>query len=631
MTCRALLVLALGLAACGHPTRSVHVEVADLVLDADRFAVVADGAKVDHLRVQPVTFEPGVLGGARELPAWLLPHTASLEFTVPQDLAGELELHGGFAFDFVECKRRRADYRDILEAKVERIGEDGPELLWTATLVAEGKTPHGYGWREITGPGGGPLIVHAGDRLRIHSWNLQAHKNLPKFGVAGLSLHVRREVAVETATPERPNVVLVVMDTLSAVHTSTFGNPDATTPHLDMLAARGTAFDAARATSSWTWPSTASILTGLDPAEHGVTKAGTSWLAADIKTLAERLQAADLATAAFTGNRLVSADFHFDQGFDTFRGPDRNEFIDGAELMPPALAWLDDHADERFFLYLHLVDPHRPFAPLPESKIALPGEKPADLPKLMLAQHTGELYPESCAIPDRFERPLLTSMLSARDLAWMDRSYDQAIHTGDIWLGRLVAKLRALGLDDSTVIVFTADHGEESYEHGDIGHGQSLFPELMHVPLVMAGPGVPVGLRVADTVSNAALYGYLGELGERGVATAPSAPNLQAGEPMFYSTSRGQWDGARGQTLLGIESDGWALHLCVEAGAQRLFDLKNDPEQHRDVAAENPDMVARLRAQLLEHQSAAEAGRQTPAALGAGEGAIETLKDIGYL
>jgi arylsulfatase A-like enzyme len=624
------LVLLLVTACGGAPTRTVHVELADLVLDGAHSSVQPEGATIDHLRVRPAEFEPEVLGGARELPAWLLPPAATLDIQIPSGLAGELALRGGFAFDFVECKRRPKAFSARVEAIVERVRGDHVELLFSAELEARGKTPLAVGWRQLEGPGGTPLQVRAGDHLRIRTRLLEGKAtNLPKLGIAGLALQALREVEPEAASPEWPNIVLVVMDTLSASHTSTFGNPNATTPHLDALARRGTAYDEARASSSWTWPSTASILTGLDPLEHGVTEMGSAWLAADLRTLAERLQSADLTTAAFTGNRLISADFHFDQGFDTFRGPERNAFIDGAELMPPALAWLEDHADERFFLYLHLVDPHRPYEPLPESKVALPGEKPADLPKLDISKHVAELYPESCRIPDRFARPLLTSMLSPRDLAWMDRSYDQAIHTGDVWLGRLVAELRALGLDDRTVVVFTSDHGEESYEHGDISHGQSLFPELLHVPLVLAGPGVPQSGRVPGALSNATLFDYIGGLGEEG-SKAP-LPRVEPEEPVFSSTSRGQWDGERGRALLGVELGGWALHVCLDTGAVRLYALASDPDEHHDVATENPAVVARLRALVDEHQRTAEERRAKLDGLGVGGDTVETLEDIGYL
>lgn len=615
----------------------VAEDAVEVLFEPSSWSVLREppGASVSigHIRVQPPAHQPDVLAGAVELPALLLPPGAQVELRLPPDQTEPLYLRGGLGVDFGDLKKLPKGFRASFECTLERVSEGASETLFRRQLDVRGGNPDATGWVLIRDEDTDErFAVWGEERIRITTRLVSGGgDDLPRLGLGGLSLVRQREVAVDRAGPSEPNVVVVVMDTLRADHTSTFGYRFPTTPRLDELARRGTAFEDARSTSSWTWPSTASLFTGLQPAEHGLERPGSAWLRGALVTVPEHMQANGVRTAAFTGNRLISADFHFDQGFETFHSPAKNEFVDGDALMPPALAWLDEHHDERFFLYLHLVDPHRPCDPLHESVVALPGESPEGLGKLNVAEHVAELFEESQRIPSRLERPFLTSLLRPSELTWLDRSYDQAVHTGDVWLGVLLDRLEALGIADETIVIFTSDHGEEAYEHGDIGHGQALFPESVHVPLVIAGPGVPRGKRVAGALSNAGLYDYLRHVARGQSPDLVRTPLPDPGEAVFYATQRGQWDGTRKRTLLGIEEGGWALHFAPEFDQVRLFDLSADPQQFQDVAAKMPAVVSRLKATLLARMRLAAESRLGSESLDAGAGTLQTLKDIGYL
>lgn len=622
------------LAACGDAQPVAREDVADLLFGEAPFTVLAENPNhppsLDYLRVDPATFDRAVLNGARELPALLLPPPANVEFTIPDLPDGEYELSAAFTIDYFDTKKRKANYAAEVHCTVQRVRAGKESSVFSVDLKAVGKEPVAREWQVIVDADTGAILrVRPGDKLRFATRFITAPKRgkLPKVGIAGLTLRSVRPFEPTSASPARPNVVFIVMDTLRADRTHTHGYDLETTPHLDALSERGLSFDAARATSSWTWPSTASMLTGLAPEEHGLVRPGSAWLRGEHATLAELMQRAGVATGAFIGNRLVAADFHFDQGFQTFHAPERNTFVDGAELVPPALDWLDEHKDERFFLYLHLVDPHRDYEPLEVSVAALPGSAPADERHYKLEEGVWPLVEEARAIADRKARPLLAEHFRPVDLDWMDRSYDQVVHTGDYWVGEVLAKLEALGLDDNTIVVFTSDHGEEIYEHGDASHGQSLHPELVHVPLVVAGPGVPAGARSAEVMSNADLFAFLAGLSDGAVDVGA----LGGAGPVFYSTERGLWAGAHPAILLGAENERFALHFAPESDTWRLYDRVADPEQRVDVSAEHPEVLAELLAALLERAARAEAKRLSSGDFGDGEGALEALRDIGYL
>lgn len=269
------------------------------------------------------------------------------------------------------------------------------------------------------------------------------------------------------------NVVIVVVDTLRQDHLATYGYARDTAPFLDDLARAGVTLDGL-SPSSWTKPATASILTGLHPVTHQAI-ARQDGLRDRAVTLAEVLRREGYRTLAVSANGWVSPTFGFDQGFDEFllregvniRARELNQ-----ELLPRVLGLA-----EPFFVYVHYIDPHAPYAPTTDWRggrlpVSLSPVLPTDLASTQVLVRPPEL------------------MRRAVDL------YDGEIRGADAGLAELVEALRGRGLLDRTLLVVTSDHGEEFEEHGRTSHGQTLYEEVLRVPMIFHGPGLHVGSRL---------------------------------------------------------------------------------------------------------------------------------------
>jgi arylsulfatase A-like enzyme len=625
-------------------TRTTTEIAVELLFQEQARVVIHENANapvsVGHIR--PIASEFTEL---RELPSLLMTPPSEVQITIPTSSSSRaLQLHANFGIDSKSCETNPKGQEHLIGFEVLLNGD----RVLRDSIRLRGPYIQQVNWIEIVDENGAPFVLSAGDDLTLRThvvstppmdW-LATEDDLPKVGFGRLQLREYVEAPIELASAGLPNILLVVMDTLRADRTSLGGNSALTTPFLDGLATEGTSYGQARATSSWTWPSTASLLTGRLPAGHGVQESGSSYMHGEIDTLAEIMQRRGLATGGFVGNRLVSSNFNFDQGFQTFFDPQANEFVAGSEIIPIAKRWITDHKDERFFAYVHLIEPHHPYRPRPESLAALPHDEPEGYQHRNLHQSWVDLWLESN--DGMSDRPLLHASLPAEDLAWIQASYNQVVHTGDMYLGDLLQHLEDEGLRKNTLIIFTADHGEEFYDHGYSNHGQSLYPELTHVPLVFNGPGIPVGVAIDEPVSNRLVFDYLRDvaIGDAG----KGAPIERPGAPVFFSTHRGNWNGVPMTEVLGVQHDGWVLHFAPEGtpwgsdpemvhegGVMRLYELASDPLQHTDVSLANLEKTAVLKDLLLKRLAASAKLRPSMSGLDAGDGTIEMLQDVGYL
>jgi choline-sulfatase len=296
-----------------------------------------------------------------------------------------------------------------------------------------------------------------------------------------------------------PNIVMIVADTLRADRLGAYGSRRGLTPFLDELAARGTVFTNAYAASSWTCPSVASLFTSRYPSEHKVSDYDSKLSDAET-TLVERLAERRYVAGGFSANFRLSRPLGYGQGFTRWFPYVALDKITTQRLARKSLAWVDVawnwRARRPLLLYYQLMETHAPYDPAGEAHTP-------DRP-------TGALRARFCPIcGDRDRTAALNARLTALqgdllsndDVTVLESLYDTEVASLDARLRGLFAGLERRGVLNKAIVVFTADHGEEFREHGQLGHGSSLFNELIHVPLIVLTPGQRAGRVVADNVS----------------------------------------------------------------------------------------------------------------------------------
>jgi arylsulfatase len=386
----------------------------------------------------------------------------------------------------------------------------------------------------------------------------------------------------------RPNLVLVVVDTLRADRLPSYGHLRTTAPFLDEFARRGAVFERAIAPSSWTKISMASLFIARDALHHGV-RGETQVLPEAETTLAEALRDAGWRTIGLNTNPMLDAKFGFGAGFEVYEGLDRAP----APTVTARALELAQRSPQPFFLSLHYIDVHSPYAPDPRfvqgPPLHLPGgEVVAD------AKLEGLYRREGFDAPGAARR--------VQDL------YEAEIRGFDESLRELVQGLEARGLLRDAVLVVTADHGEAFREHGTTEHGWNLYPEVIRVPLVVVAPGrIPPGVRVEAQVRSIDVAPTL--LALAGVPL----PDRFDGRPFWPLEGLGDRVAiARvGFTKYLPDTDYVAVvtrdHLYVEErrrGGVELYDLRVDPGATRDLGGDDPQ-AARLAA-LIGAEEVAE-------------------------
>jgi arylsulfatase A-like enzyme len=296
----------------------------------------------------------------------------------------------------------------------------------------------------------------------------------------------------------RPNILVVLVDTLRADRLGAYGSTRGLTPFLDGLAARGCVFERAYAPSPWTNPSVASLFTSRFQSQHGIITFASA-LAPGERTLAAALREAGYVTGGFVANGLLNPGLGFGRGFDAYQAlwpepvdghpghPGRVRKRRADEINALALDWLDGlpaSPAKPVFLYLHYVEPHQPYSPpTPILARLLAGRPAPDLHFLSQSMTFARVAP-----PDE---------ATHRDLELV---YDAEVASVDASLATLFPALERRGFLRHAIVVVTSDHGEEFKEHGSFGHGGTLFNELIWIPLLLHGPGVTPG-RLGDVVS----------------------------------------------------------------------------------------------------------------------------------
>jgi arylsulfatase A-like enzyme/uncharacterized membrane protein YbhN (UPF0104 family) len=414
----------------------------------------------------------------------------------------------------------------------------------------------------------------------------------------------------------KPNVILVMVDTLRADHLSCYGS-DVPTPNLCRLAEEGTIYQGF-SHASWTKPATASLITSTLPSTHNAMSKPSS-LSEDLVLIPEALQEAGYTTGGIVSNVNLAESFGFAQGYDDYYylGPDYlfgaqesssklisyqlgrqialgmfggdavyfNDFYQDSEVVNGvAEGWLDEHADERFFLFLHYMDPHDPYFVHPYNgegvaRVSMPEPEPE------MAEELHALY--------------------RGEIEYLDGNF-----------GKLLDRLEAAGVYDDTVIVLTADHGEEFHDHGGFWHGLTLYDEQIHVPLVIKwangvdGPSNGADSGIARLIDVGPTI-----LGTAGVPVPETMQGIDLRTPFASRLEKDQQvfaeEDHEGNVLWALRTEDEKLIVANAGNPRKLpereyFDISSDPLEQDPF--EDPEAEAHLE-ELAEFQRQAALGQ----------------------
>ncbi len=394
--------------------------------------------------------------------------------------------------------------------------------------------------------------------------------------------------------PAAPSgIILITVDTLRADRLESYGYAGTPNPAVNALAEDGVLFEQVIAQSPLTLPSHCSILTGTFPYHTGVRDQAGFSLKPEHLTLAERLSAEGYGTAAFIGSSVLNAGTGLNQGFDLYwdlpeQGPPERR---GGEVMGRALEWMSAQGDSRFFAWIHLFDPHSPYA-----------------------------------APEPFGG------------RYRARPYDGEVAYVDSLIGDLIRHLKRHRFYDRTLLVFTSDHGESLGEHGESSHGMFLYDATVRIPLIIKAAGSAWkgkvireqvrGVDIAPTILQLAGLRVDDQIQGRGLLSLIrgrwNQPELAAYSETYYPYYHFQWS-----PLFSMRTRGFKY---IDAPKPELYDLASDAGERRNIIGDRPSMSAYLQETLEGEYQKFSAGRDEPPEPEQMDRAtIERLKSLGYL
>jgi arylsulfatase A-like enzyme len=448
------------------------------------------------------------------------------------------------------------------------------------------------------------------------------------------------------------NVVLVTIDSLRADHLGHYGYDRETTPVIDSLASNGLSFDA-YANSTWTRASFPSIITSSYPLEYG----GFEYLSDERTTIGSVVGDGGYETAAIHSNLWLSRDYNYSRGFDYFYDSKSDPSLlakarafaklklDQDGLIYRTLQWLYDNTEEKagidigqtykdaetitdeainwiesttdpFFVWVHYMDVHHPY--LPHAGVSAEmGLHPA-VSEREAIQLRRKMLEEPDQITDSEYQTLV-------DL------YDTEIRYTDEQIGRLVGAAKEKGGNAETTVIVTSDHGDEFREHGRFSHQPTMYDEVLHVPVIVEGAGVPADghqdeqvelLDVAPTVADLA-----------GVST----PDSYRGRSLLEAAGSGEdvdvfsetW--SNDEYKLSIRTPEWKYTWDRNTDSRELYDLAADPGETENLIDERAEKANKLHERLAEHLEQLQATNETLPDVTMDAETEARLKDLGYL
>lgn len=427
---------------------------------------------------------------------------------------------------------------------------------------------------------------------------------------------------------DRPNLVIISLDTVRADHLGTYGYHRGTSPRLDALASSGVVFERAYTIAPNTGPSHSTMLTGLPPHLHGARTNGTS-VNADVTTLAEILRDSGYSTGAFVSGAPMRSEISgLDRGFEHYEDEFPAARRSAESVMALAKGWLARRLANPYFLFIHLYDAHGPY--LPSSRYA------ALFPAGGASGRVGTI-PDYQKVGDRQGR------VDLRLENYIAR-YDAVLRYLDDQLASLLAEIDLR----NTLVIVTSDHGETLGErHWNLDHGAQLFDEQLRIPLILHGPGLEPMRSAAqvDTLDFVpTILEYLELPDDPGVAghgrsllpliskqlSIPDRPLFASGRSISQRhRDRGYELNSKFRTL-SVRSDGWKLirYPGMHGRITELYDLEADPGEIENLASQKPEIRDRY-LELIERERSAAIERIEDPILSPDQ--KRKLKALGYI
>ena len=395
-----------------------------------------------------------------------------------------------------------------------------------------------------------------------------------------------------------PNVVFITIDTLRADHLGCYGDKQIHTPNIDALASEGVRFERAYTPVPVTLPAHTVIFTGTYPMLSGMHDFSGNKLNPSQPTLASVLKEHGYATGAVIGSAVLDSRFGLNQGFDFYYDHfDFNRLQEsnleemkrpGGAVADAALDWLGKNYRNKFFLWMHLYDPHYPYRP------------PAP-------------YNEQ----------------------YKDRPYDGEIAFADAQVGRLITFLKAKGIYRNTLIVLVGDHGESLGEHSEKTHGFFIYNATLHVPAILRLPGLPRARLVPEIVSLADLMPTVLHALKIEVSSQVQGINLL---PLMTPNKSEDPRNHNADTFLPrlhfncseLRAGETEKYQFIDAPKPELYDLSQDPGETHNLYADKKAVAEELRARLVKLISEYSAGQELAEKTGLDPALMERLKSLGY-
>ena len=576
---------------------------------------------------------------------------------------------------------RHGDDRSVLRGEVAvRSPERGEEIFFSESSGDESTT-----WRA-------DLAQWAGEPVNLVFRSVGGQ---PGDGVTWIQPSLHGEIA---AMNVRSNVLLIVIDTLRADYLGAYGS-ETETPNMDALAQRGVLFERAYSHVPITVPSHSSMFTSLIPTEHSALNNG-SILGDSHSTLAELMRASYRSTAGFVSLGVLKSEFGVAQGFDQYYDDFESDWWKSAgEVNADLLPWLDRQSSEPFFLWAHYSDPHEPYTPPGRSypvlnaryadaldvdvtadgkTVRLELDWPSGTTDVSLSpmsrrqpfrinnlRATGRLEATcSDGCTERFPNPPAVEYVTPLPATISVHNPTEDVVSGSVLfrvserlsneevrvryreeveyvdreIGRLLAAVEAASTGRDTLVILTADHGEELGLHGPPGHVSRLYDSVLRVPLIISWPGqLPEGVVVSDLVSHIDLLPTITDLlniqdsnMRSGRRLAPLLDSARADVeivPIVAETFRPESPKDRKALI----ADRFKLILTPEDSLEELYDLSTDPDELHNLVSDDPETTADLTKILLARLAEAQAKAPSPEQQTLTEEQLERLRSLGYV